>query len=162
MRLKYSSGIVIYVKQYLMWVTVYGSIKILSLLAKEVFHREAFWSYYSTPLWSLALLCLLMTLAVTPNYFYITKAVRIDDREVFYEKAVDALRRMKWKLVEEQADRLVFAASLRPNPWRDKIMIRFTEKELLLYGPRTYIERLLQFAKFPYGAFEISNFEQAQ
>jgi hypothetical protein len=162
LKLKYSSGVVVYMKQFLMWFTVYGAIQVLFFLAKEIFHRETLWGFDSTGIWSFALSCLIISLATTPNYFYIAKAIRIDGKDVFYKKTVGALEKMKWKLVEERESRLVFVASLRVNPWRDKIIVRFTEKELLLYGPRIYIERILQLAKFPYGAFEISNFEQAE
>lgn len=162
MKLKYNSGIVVYMKQYLIWFTIYASFKVISLLAKFLFHKEILTSYYSISIWHIALICFLPVLLITPNYFYIAKAVRLDERTVFYEKTAAALKKMKWKLVEEQENRFIFAASFWVAPWRDKIIVRFTEKELLLYGPRTYVERILELAKFPYGAFEISNFDQAQ
>lgn len=160
MKLKENSAIVIYFKLFITWMLFYTAIEILSSVIKIVSNKSLATGFSSMGFWGTALASTIISLFALPNYLRTTKAIRMDDKVLFTNKITSVLYKMKWEIEYQEEAEIVFKSPFLFLSWRERITIRFTDTELQIYGPREHIENAIRKAKFPYAAFEISNFEQ--
>lgn len=103
---------------------------------------------------------LLLSLFSLSSYLYTTKAIRIEDKKIDEARIKHTMENMKWKIKEEQENLIIFISPLSVGLFKEKMTINFTEYEIYITGPRRFLETMISGAKFPYGAFEISNPKQ--
>jgi len=102
-------------------------------------------------------LSLLISLTTLSNYFYTTKAIRIEEKNMDEARILHAMEEMKWKVKEQNESSIIFTAPFNTGIWNERMTIRYTDFEIIITGPKQYLGILISNAKFTYGAYEIIN-----
>jgi translation elongation factor EF-1beta len=94
------------------------------------------------------------------SHVYITKAIRIDDKEIELKNIKKVMDRMKWKLKNQTQDTLLFISPIRLGLFMDEITVTFNDMEVEMDGPREYVEKAISRCNFLYTPYEIKKLEQ--
>lgn len=159
MKIKHNSGMIIFLKLLILYSLLFGLVRMAGILLNTLFNGSIADGIFIWDIREIVTVSLIISILSLSNNLYIAKAIRMDDKLLFTEMLKRVLNKMRWKLYSDSEEELVYISPFYISPWREKIIVRFTDKELQLYGPRQYVESAIKSSNFPYGAFEISNFE---
>jgi hypothetical protein len=131
------------------------SFVLIPKLSNDIFNTRFNINYDILSFWSLILFPLYFSLLTLSSGIYITKGIRIDDKE--YEKVSikQVMENMKWKLKEEDENTIKFRSPFNIGLWMDEMLIEFIDNEIHITGPREYVKRVIKISKYLYTPYEI-------
>lgn len=98
---------------------------------------------------------LIFSLFMLSKGIYITKGIRIEDKDIGAENIIEVMDKLNWKLREENEDTIIFKSPFILGLWMDEIIIEFIDNEVHITGPREYVNRVITLSKFSYTPYEI-------
>lgn len=103
---------------------------------------------------------LFFSLFMLSKGIYITKGIRIDDKDIETENIIEVMDKLNWKLREENEDSIIFRSPFILGLWMDDIIVEFIDNEVHITGPREYVNRVISLSKNPYTSYEIKREKQ--
>jgi len=103
---------------------------------------------------------LFISLFMISRGIYITKGIRIDDKDIEIVSIKQVMDNMKWKLKDENGDTIVFRSPFFIGLWMDEIIVEFIDNEVHITGPREYVKRAISLSKYLYTPYEIKKQKQ--
>jgi hypothetical protein len=159
MKTKSNSGIVIFSKLFTFGIGMLALMGVIDKIISPILGRKISTGFLGLDVWGIFSISFIISLLSIPNYLHTVKAIRMDDQAISTELVIRAMDKMKWKIESQTEREIIFKSSFLLPPWKERIIIKFTDTELQIGGPRECVERAIQLSNFSYGAFEISNFE---
>jgi hypothetical protein len=91
---------------------------------------------------------------------YITKSIRIDDKDIEIVSIKQVMNKMKWRLKEENENTIIFRSPFFIGLWMDEIIVEFINDEVHITGPREYVKKAISRSNFLYTPYEIKKEKQ--
>lgn len=103
---------------------------------------------------------LFLSLFMISSGMYITKGIRIDDKEIEIANIKQVMNNMKWKLKEENENIIIFRSPFNIGLWMDEIIVEFIDNEVHITGPREHVKRTISRSNYLYTPYEIKKENQ--
>ncbi|HYE12513.1 MAG TPA: hypothetical protein VEF53_20290 [Patescibacteria group bacterium] len=154
----------IYIKLFLTTVIFFPLVEMIMILIKKFLNNmlnTSFAADYRIIDFSYLIpFSLFFALIMMSSHVYITKAIRIDDKETELKNMKQVMDRMKWKMKEQTQYTLLFVSPIRLGLFMDEITVTFNDMEIEMNGPREYVEKAISRSNFLYIPYEIKNLKQ--
>lgn len=103
---------------------------------------------------------LFLSLLMLSSGIYITKGIRIDDKDIEIVSIKQVMFKMNWKLKEENENTIIFRSPINIGLWMDEMIVEFIDNEVHLTGPRNSVNRAITLSKYLYTPYEIKKRKQ--
>ncbi|MFZ5354851.1 MAG: hypothetical protein ACOZCL_19290 [Bacillota bacterium] len=144
-----------FLKLFVSYFAVLSVINLVVIVFRSVFGLAFFRNYGLYSFASLVFTSFLYSLIIVPNFAYVRKVVRIDNKSVDSQKLKDAMERMEWKIKSESSNSIIYVSLFSSGIWNEMISINFTDMEMYIYGPKKFVKNLIILAGFTYEAYDV-------
>ena len=136
------------------------SILILEKFSNNIFNTEFALNTDTLSLSYLIPLSLFFSLLMLSSRVYITKAIRIDNKEAEMVNIEQVLVKLRWKIKDQNQDTLIFKSPIALGLFMEEITVKFNDEEVMITGPSDSVKQAISRCKFLYTPYEIKNQKQ--
>jgi hypothetical protein len=154
----------IYIKLFVTAVIFFPLVEVIMMLIKKLLNNMLSTNFvvdYRTLNISYLLpFSLFFAFIMMSSHIYITKVIRIDDKEIEIKNIKQVMDKMKWNVKAQDQDTIIFVSPVRLGLFMDEITVTFNDMEVEMNGPREYVEKAISRCNFLYTPYEIKKLEQ--